>query len=77
MIGVSSQQIMDGAHFLSAGVVCFARALNDTPKMVAVLLVLKALNITWAFVALAIVMAIGGLIHSRKIAETMSRRSPP
>jgi PiT family inorganic phosphate transporter len=74
MVGVNTQQIMDGAHLLSAGVVCFARALNDTPKMVAVLLILKALNITWGFVAVAIVIAIGGLVHSRKIAETMSNK---
>jgi PiT family inorganic phosphate transporter len=74
MVGVNTQQIMDGAHFLSAGVVCFARSLNDTPKMVAVLLSLKVLNISWAFIVLAIIMAVGGLIHSRKIAETMSRK---
>jgi PiT family inorganic phosphate transporter len=74
MVGVNTQQIMDGAHFLSAGVVCFARALNDTPKVVAVLLILKTLNITWAFAAVAVVMTIGGLIHSRKIAETMSKK---
>src|SRR5207249_2207087 len=36
-VGVPAQQIMDGAHFLSAGMVCFARALNDTPKIVAML----------------------------------------
>ena len=29
-LGLRSQQIMDVAHFLSAGVVCFARSLNDT-----------------------------------------------
>ena len=38
MLGLSAQQIMDGAHFLSAGVVSFARGLNDTPKIVAMLL---------------------------------------
>ena len=35
MLGLGSQQIMDGAHFFSAGVVSFARGLNDTPKIVA------------------------------------------
>jgi PiT family inorganic phosphate transporter len=73
-VGLRAQQIMDAAHFLSAGVVCFARALNDTPKMVAMLLILKTLDIRWGFVAVAVMMAIGGLIHSRKIAETMSKK---
>jgi PiT family inorganic phosphate transporter len=74
MIGVNTQQVMDGAHFLSAGVVCFARALNDTPKIVAVLLILKTLNISWGFLAVAAMMMLGGLIQSRKIAETMSKK---
>src|SRR6478609_1268419 len=41
MFGLTAQQIMDGGHFLSAGVVSFARGLNDTPKIVAMLLLLK------------------------------------
>ncbi len=73
-VGVRAQQIVDAAHFLSAGTVCFARALNDTPKMVALLLVVNALEIRWGFFAVALAMAIGGLIHSRKIADTMSKR---
>ncbi len=74
MVGVSTQQVMDGAHFLSAGVVCFARALNDTPKIVAVLLILKTLNVSWGFLAVGAMMTLGGLIQSRKIAETMSKK---
>ncbi len=74
MLGVGSQQIMDAAHFLSAGVVSFARGLNDTPKIVALCLLLPALDLTWGFFAVATTMAIGGLIHSRRIAETMSHK---
>ncbi len=73
-VGFRAQSVMDAAHFLSAGVVCFARSLNDTPKMVAMLLVLKALDLRLGFVVVAVMMAIGGLVHSRKIAETMSRK---
>lgn len=73
-LGLTSQQIMDGAHFLSAGVVSFARGLNDTPKIVALLLVLHALDIRWGFFAVAATMAIGGLLNSRSIAETMSHK---
>src|ERR1700704_5639051 len=74
MLGVSSQQIMDGAHFLSAGVVSFARGLNDTPKIVAMLLILKWFDIRWPFFAVAITMAVGGLLNARKVAETMSHK---
>ena len=65
---------MDAAHFFSAGTVSFARGLNDTPKIVALLLLSKAFDIRWGFVAVAITMAIGGLLNARKVAETMSRK---
>ena len=73
-VGLRAQQLMDAAHFLSAGIVCFARALNDTPKIVAMLLLVKALDVRWGFVAVAVAMVIGGLVHSRKIAATMSEK---
>ncbi len=57
-LGIGSQQIMDAAHFLSAGTVSFARSLNDTPKIVALLLLWRTLDIRWGFVAVAITMAI-------------------
>ena len=72
--GVTSQQVMDAAHFMSAGVVSFARGLNDTPKIVAMLLVLQAFDIRWGFLAVAATMAIGGLLNARRIAETMSHK---
>jgi PiT family inorganic phosphate transporter len=73
-LGVGSQEAMDAAHFLSAGVVSFARGLNDTPKMAALLLVLPALGVRWSLVAVAIAIAIGGLLSARRVAETMSHR---
>jgi inorganic phosphate transporter, PiT family len=73
-LGLSSQQLMDAAHFLSAGTVSFARGLNDTPKIVALLLLWKALDIRWGFVAVAITMAIGGLLNAKRVAETMSNK---
>jgi PiT family inorganic phosphate transporter len=73
-LGIGSQQLMDAAHFFSAGTVSFARGLNDTPKIVALLLLSKTLDIRWGFVAVAITMAIGGLVNARKVAETMSKK---
>lgn len=71
-LGFGSQQIVDAAHFLSAGTVSFARGLNDTPKIMALLLLWKALDSRWGFVAIALTMAIGGLLNAKKVAETMS-----
>ena len=48
--------------------------MNDTPKIVALLLLLKALDIRWGFAAVASTMAIGGLLNARKVAETMSEK---
>ena len=73
-LGVGAQQVMDAGHFLSAGIVSFARGLNDTPKIVALLLLWKTLDIRWGFAAIAASMAIGGLLNARKVAETMSKK---
>jgi PiT family inorganic phosphate transporter len=73
-LGLTSQQVVDAAHFLSAGTVSFARGLNDTPKIVALLLLWKALDNQWGFAAVALTMAIGGLLNARKVAETMSEK---
>lgn len=73
-LGIGSQQLMDAGHFLSGGVVSFARGLNDTPKIVALLLLWKALDIRLGFIAVAAAMAIGGLLNARNVAETMSQK---
>jgi PiT family inorganic phosphate transporter len=74
MLGFTAEQIVDGAHFFSAGIVSFARGLNDTPKIVAMLLLLKWMDIRWGFFAVAMMMAVGGLLNACRVAETMSHR---
>jgi PiT family inorganic phosphate transporter len=74
MLGVNARQLLDVLHFLSAGAVSFARGLNDTPKIAALLLVAGAFNIGWGLVAVAAAMAVGGLLNARKVAETMSHK---
>lgn len=70
--GISAQRAMDSAHFLSAGVVSFARGLNDTPKMAALLLMVPALGERWGMVAVAVAISVGGLLSARRVAHTMS-----
>ena len=74
VMGINCQKALDFGHYISAGVVSFARGLNDTPKIVALLLSSKALGIQWGMVIVAVVMATGGLLSAKKVAETMSNK---
>lgn len=76
VIGIDAQWILDRLHYLSAGAVSFARGLNDAPKIVALLLAAQGLglNPSTGIVAVAIAMAVGGLLNARKVALTMSQR---
>lgn len=73
-LGMNTQRLLDYLHFCSAGVVGFARGLNDTPKIVALLFLIKGLSIQGGMMAVAVGMAVGGLLNARKVAETMSNR---
>ena len=73
-LGIGSQQLVDTCHFFSAGVVSFARGLNDTPKIVALLLTLQAISIKGGMLAIGLGMAIGGLLNAKKVAMTMSEK---
>lgn len=75
--GLNGQKLLYIGHFLSAGAVSFARGLNDTPKIVALGLVAGALDVTWSVILVAAVMALGGFINARKVAETVSKRITP
>ncbi len=75
VLGVSAQPVLDWLHFVSAGAVSGARGLNDTPKIVALLIAAAPLLASaWWYVVVAIVIAIGGLMAARRVAETMSHR---
>jgi inorganic phosphate transporter, PiT family len=72
--GIKTQVFVDALHFLSAGVVSFARGMNDTPKIVSLMLIIQAFSIQGGAIAVAMAMAIGGLLNARKVAETMSKK---
>ncbi len=74
VLGVSARNLLDTLHYASGGLVCFARGLNDTPKIAALLLIGSAFSLHVSIAAVGVAMVIGGLIHSRKIAETMGDR---
>lgn len=61
-------------HGLSATTLCFARGLNDTPKIVGLMVVIQAFSVRVSMVLVALAMAAGGLLHARRVAETMSHK---
>ena len=64
----------DRLHLLSATSICFARGVNDTPKLAALLLATQMLNGTMAAIGITAAMGIGGWLLSRRVAETMSHK---
>ncbi len=77
ILSTDAQKILDILHFISAGIVSFARGLNDTPKIVGLLLIINSLDIKWGMIAIAIVMAVGGLVNAKKVGITMSKKITP
>jgi len=72
---VPSHPVLMGAHTLSAVTVCFARALNDTPKVAALILASQALSPHLTLSLVAASMALGGLLSAKKVAETLSKKA--
>jgi PiT family inorganic phosphate transporter len=71
---VSAARTLERLHILSAMSICFARAVNDTPKLAALLLTANLLGAAASVVWIAAAMGIGGLIFATRVAHTMSQR---
>jgi inorganic phosphate transporter, PiT family len=69
---VSVSGMLDKAHIASAITICFARALNDTPKLAALLLGAGLMSAWSSALAVTAAMVAGGFLLSRRVAETMS-----
>ena len=77
LLGISAQSLVDGLHYLSAFALCFARGLNDTPKIFALLFAAGLMQVDVSLGLIATAMAIGGWLHARKVAEKMSKEITP
>ncbi|MFC4723327.1 anion permease [Geojedonia litorea] len=77
LLGISAQRLLDSLHYLSAGVVSFARGLNDTPKIVGLLLIINVVDIKWSMIIIAVIMAVGGLLNAKKVGVTISKKITP
>lgn len=74
MLGIDAATVLDRLHYLSAGMVSFARGLNDTPKIAAMLLLAPAIGNFGSTAAVGAAIAIGGIVSARRVAETMSQK---
>lgn len=72
LLGISAQSLLDGAHVVTAGAVGFARGVNDTPKMVALLVGAHALAVGAGMSTAALAIAAGGVVAARRVARTLS-----
>ena len=77
ILGLNSQKVLDALHYLSAGIVSFARGLNDTPKIVGLLLIINVIDIKWSMIIIALIMAVGGLMNAKKVGITISKKITP
>jgi inorganic phosphate transporter, PiT family len=66
--------LLNRMHFLSTGAASFARGLNDTPKMAALMLAVPTLEMHRAFLIIAVMIALGGLLDIDRVAETLGKK---
>lgn len=74
LLDFNLSHLADSLHVFSAGAVCFARGLNDTPKIAALLLMVPSMSQQNGMLTVALVMMTGGLLNARRVAETMSHK---
>lgn len=65
---------LNAFHFLTTGAASFARGLNDTPKIAALLLLVPWLDVQTSIFAVAIGIALGGLLDAEGVAETLGKK---
>ena len=61
ILGFNFDRLRDGLHVCSACAVCFARGLNDTPKIAALLLLVPDFELHGIIIVVSIAMLLGGV----------------
>jgi PiT family inorganic phosphate transporter len=74
VLGLSAATVVDSVHLGSAALVGFARGLNDSPKILGLLLASTLLSPPRGLVLITIAMTVGGLVAGRRVLETLARR---
>jgi PiT family inorganic phosphate transporter len=76
ILGVSFQMLIDRLHGISAFALGFSRGLNDTPKVLALLVAAgwSGMHPQISLTVVAAAMAAGGWLGARRVAETLAYR---
>lgn len=80
ILGIRADKALNALHYITAGAVGFARGLQDTAKIVGLLVGASLVGLTdqtsmiWGIGLVAIFMALGGLLSIKKVAETLSHK---
>ena len=61
-------------HIASAMAICFARGVNDTPKLAALMIAAQLVSAQQSIGLIAATMALGGWLFAHKVAKTMSQK---
>jgi PiT family inorganic phosphate transporter len=77
LAGIEIDQVLRIGHVASATTVGFARGLNDTPKILGLMVGASVIDPTVGAGVLGIAMALGGLVASRRVADTLALRITP
>jgi PiT family inorganic phosphate transporter len=76
-VGVEPTRALRVGHIASAATVGFARGLNDTPKILGLMVGASVIDPAVGAAVLGIAMALGGLLASRRVADTLALRITP
>jgi PiT family inorganic phosphate transporter len=74
VLTISAQKALAAGQVVTSGLVSFARGLNDTPKIVGILVAAGAVALAPAMGLVALLMLLGGLLFTKRVARTMSER---
>ena len=74
VVRLSIPKFLQKIHIASGVTICFARAVNDTPKLAALLFAAQFTNQKLPILLIGIFMAVGGILFAKKVATTMSKK---
>lgn len=77
VLGVSVQSAVTITHLASAGLVSFARGLNDAPKILGLLVGASVLSPASGLLAITAAMGLGGVLAARRVADTLAQKIAP
>jgi len=72
ILSMSAHDVLRKGLFATGGLVSFARGLNDTPKIVGIIVAAGALSLVPGMALVAILMLLGGLLLTGRVARTMA-----